>query len=411
MTQPPERHWTTDPFFDLPFSSSWNACIGDQGDPENYVDGYIEAALELTEAVLAKRQFAKRDTLILPILYNIRHGVELTLKFLITTLHRIGVDIKPRVKDHNIAEDYELLAATQVGDELLKQLIGDLAPYVQSLAAIDDDGQMLRYAETQDGKRSLAGRKLASLILVHLSVKELSGLLSRLRYRAIDLRDERLTGSFTKDCSRRDLLEIAKMLPPRNKWAEDGFVHARDAVKQRCSIGSNKFSDAIKIIEKHREIGQIIGLRFHLLHLTDEHALFAMEKWLPTYTPPNEEVIELSDYLKNHRDEIEAYTRACNAATTEITSTLSLDEIADLEVIFYFGREGVPSEYYENRVSAARAEVVLSRNPISLVPHLVEKRNFAQCLAAGIEKLGRPDLAGQIRAICAERTETASPAQ
>lgn len=411
MSQPPRHHWTTDPFFDLPYSSQWNACIGDQGDPENYVDGYIEAALELTEAVLAKRQFAKRDTLILPILYNIRHGVELTLKFLITTLHQMGVDIEPRVRDHNIAEDYKLLAGTNVGDELLIGLISDLAPYVQSLAAIDDDGQMLRYAETQEGKRSLEGRKLANLVLVHSSVKELAGLLSRLRYRATDLSDERLTGSFTKDCSRRDLLGIAKMLPPRDKWAEDAFVQARDAVKQRYSIGSNKFSDTIKIIEKHREIGQLINLTFNLLHLTDEHALFAIEKWLVTYTPPNEEVIELFEYLKNHREEIEAHTRVCNEATTEITSTLSLDEIADLKAIFYIGRDGIPSEYYEYRVNAARAEVALEQDPMGLVAHLVEKTNFAQCLAAGIEKLGRPDLAGQIRAMCMKQTETASPTQ
>lgn len=411
MTDPtPKRYWTTDPFFERPFSSQWNALIGDQGDPENYVDGYIEAALELTEAVLVKRQFAKRDTLILPILYNIRHGVELTLKFLITNLQALGVDITPRSRDHNITEDYGLLVATNVGDEMLRSLISDLAPYVRSLAAIDDDGQMLRYAETQDGKRSLAGRNHANLLLVHTSVKELAGLLSRLRYRAIDLRDERSTGSFTQDCSRRDLAEIAKMLPPRNKWAEEAFTQAKDAVKQRYSIGSNKFSDALKIIEKHREIGQLIGLSFDLLHLTDDHAIFVIEQWLTTYTPPSGEVIDLFDYLENHWEEIEAASRARNEAITQITNALSLDEIADLKAIFYIGRDRIPVEYYEERLNAARAQPAHER-PERLVALLVEKTSLAMFLTAGIEKLGRPDLAERIRVMCPEQAVVTSAVQ
>jgi hypothetical protein len=36
-----------DPFFRLPADSVWNACIGKQGTEENYLDGYIEAAMEL----------------------------------------------------------------------------------------------------------------------------------------------------------------------------------------------------------------------------------------------------------------------------------------------------------------------------------------------------------------------------
>jgi len=60
---------------------TWNACIGKQGHEENYLDGYIEAAIELAGAVLDKNMFEKRDTLVLPILYNARHALELALKF------------------------------------------------------------------------------------------------------------------------------------------------------------------------------------------------------------------------------------------------------------------------------------------------------------------------------------------
>ena len=51
-----------DPFFWLPVDHEWNACIGRQGDEESYVDGYIEAAMELDSAVIEKRMYEKRDT-------------------------------------------------------------------------------------------------------------------------------------------------------------------------------------------------------------------------------------------------------------------------------------------------------------------------------------------------------------
>lgn len=73
--------YANDPFFKRGSDADWNACIGPQGDEENYIDGYIEAAIELSNAVITNTLLGKRDTLILPILYNVRHGIELALKF------------------------------------------------------------------------------------------------------------------------------------------------------------------------------------------------------------------------------------------------------------------------------------------------------------------------------------------
>ena len=75
-----------DPYSDEPFFkrnpvSTWNACIGKQGYEEHYIDGYIEAAMELAGGVIDKKMYRSRDTLVLPILYNARHAVEFTLKF------------------------------------------------------------------------------------------------------------------------------------------------------------------------------------------------------------------------------------------------------------------------------------------------------------------------------------------
>jgi hypothetical protein len=51
-----------DTFFALPQDSTWNACIGRQGDELHYLDGYIEAAWELADAVIQKNILARRDT-------------------------------------------------------------------------------------------------------------------------------------------------------------------------------------------------------------------------------------------------------------------------------------------------------------------------------------------------------------
>jgi hypothetical protein len=98
----------------LPADSEWNACIGRQGDEENYVDGYIEAAIELADAVIENRMYGKRDTLVMPILYNARHALELLLKFAINQLYEMGVIKDPHPKNHDIMSHWALLQASEL---------------------------------------------------------------------------------------------------------------------------------------------------------------------------------------------------------------------------------------------------------------------------------------------------------
>lgn len=72
--------YENDPFFKRVFDGQWNACI-EKVMRKNYIDGYIDAAIELADAIFEKKLFGKRDTLVLPILYNARHAIELALKF------------------------------------------------------------------------------------------------------------------------------------------------------------------------------------------------------------------------------------------------------------------------------------------------------------------------------------------
>ena len=53
--------YENDRFFKRVFDGQWNACIGRQGHEGNYIDGYIDAAIELADAIFEKKMFAKRD--------------------------------------------------------------------------------------------------------------------------------------------------------------------------------------------------------------------------------------------------------------------------------------------------------------------------------------------------------------
>jgi hypothetical protein len=87
-----------DPSFRVPAGSDWNACIGKQGTEENYLDGYIEAAMELVTTIIEKKMLDRRDTVVLPMLYNARHAIELVLKFAINRLAAIGVVSSPGLR-------------------------------------------------------------------------------------------------------------------------------------------------------------------------------------------------------------------------------------------------------------------------------------------------------------------------
>jgi HEPN domain-containing protein len=152
-----------DPFFRLPADSNWNACIGKQGTEENYLDGYIEAAVELVSTVIEKKMLEKRDTVALPILYNARHAVELALKFTIERLVAAGVLSSAPPRNHDIRAHLQLLSDADLGDEELRRQVRALEPFVASLSRIDDDGQELRYHLNRDEERSLSTYSLANL--------------------------------------------------------------------------------------------------------------------------------------------------------------------------------------------------------------------------------------------------------
>ena len=262
-----------DPFFDLIPYSQWNACIGRQGNEQNYMDGYIEAAIQLASVVIDNQMVGSRDTLVLPILYNGRHALELSLKFAINRLHAMNAIAAGADMDHDILSHWKQLYDSRVGDHSVRELVAQLGPYVTSLARVDDDGQELRYAQNKAAAASLANFAVVSLCLIRSSLEAMAKVLAALKFRVLELEEERRTGTYTTECSRRDLVNITNMLGQHSDWKNDSFTDAKKAVMSYYGISSRKFSRAVDKIRASRELAAMVGFESCLTHLSDEKAV------------------------------------------------------------------------------------------------------------------------------------------
>ncbi|WP_262267342.1 MULTISPECIES: DUF3775 domain-containing protein [Microvirga] len=389
-----------DPFFEVIADGEWNACVGVQGNALNYVDGYLEAARELIAAVIDKRLFASRDTLAMPILYNCRHALELSLKFAIDRLHRIEMIAATHPVNHDIHSHWQHLRSAGVGDAQLVRIIGELEPFVTSLAGIDEDGQELRYATNRDGGKSLGGIAIVNLPLIRHSIDAMSAILERLKNRLFDLEDERPTGTHTKECSRADLEEIARVLGDHATWCEPSFDEKKRQVMERFGLGSRKFSAAVDAIRRSRPLAAMVGLESELRYLSDDKAIAALELWAKAHPVKVYDPEDLGmDYFDRDWDKFREEARIAHELYQAVLELLTVEELADLQVLFYIGRDRIKGEHYDDHLERTIAEHQAAKTLWEGVHHLMSKTSLLDAAVDGAATVGRPSLGAKIRAI------------
>ncbi|HAD84209.1 MAG TPA: hypothetical protein DCG71_05135 [Brevundimonas sp.] len=389
-----------DPFFELIPDGLWNACIGVQGSEEAYVDGYLEAARELVAAVIDKQMFGSRDSLAMPILYNCRHAIELSLKFVIDHLHVAGMIAQRHKADHDIKSHWAHLRDARVGDARLADLIGQLEPFVVSLAAIDDDGQELRYARNRAGDRSLGGLAVVNLPHIRRSIDRLGGVLDGLKARVVELEDDRLTGAHTAECSRDDLTAIADMVGPHSEWVEPAFLERKAAVMERFGLSSGKFSQALTAIRRSRPLAARVGIETPLRHLADDTAVAVLHAWMkahPVRTPVQGDLG--SSHFKPDVAAMTAFHRTRQAVEAAMTGLLTPETLADMETIYYLGRNREQGEHYDENLDRTLRQSAASGRPMGRLGDLAGKTNLLEGFADGAEAAGRPSLARAVRAL------------
>jgi hypothetical protein len=85
-----------------------------------------------------------------------------------------------------------------------------------------------------------------------------------------------------------------------------------------------------------------------------------------------------------------------NEVLAEMEMRITGDKLAELEAMFYLGRDRLFTEYYEQRIERARKEHVAADNPIEEIVHLMDKTNFLHCIQEAARRLGRLSLADRL---------------
>jgi hypothetical protein len=302
-----------------------------------------------------------------------------------------------RKLSHNIKAYWDHLHNSAIGDEELSKTVISLKPYVDSLSQIDSDGQELRYHRNRDDDPSLANYGTANLRLIRASLKELEKLLSRLKHRTIDFIGERAAGTYTNRCSRADLLEIARLMPHRDAWNSDMFDKQKSVVKERYGLTNKQFSIALDRMQKNREMRSILGIESDLLHLTDDDIVWVVEQWRRLHPPrtQDDESIGLDYFDAKRLDGWEERAAAHREVLKAIGARLSPGALAELEAMFYLGRDRIFVEYYDETVAETLKEHAVA-DAQQEISHLMEKTNFLMCVREAATKLGRLLLAERL---------------
>lgn len=231
-------------------------------------------------------------------------------------------------------------------------------------------------------------KALANIAVIAESLRELQKVLHDLKYRAYSLCDEWGTGTRTGYCSRRDLVEIAKVLPERQEWRSAAFNECKKTIKERFGIGNRQFGFALKKIEKTRGLAGLIGLKSQLVHLTDDQAKFLIGEWEKLHPPRDTNV---GYDLTGDRDWEKFRERLEREAVvlSNIITELSEDEFADAETIYYLARERAYPELYEKRLELKKAEFKARDDYRQEVHDLMGKTNFRRHFVEGLRLLGR----------------------
>lgn len=390
---PPRDRFPNDPFFKRGPSIRWNACLGRQGDEHSYVVGYIQAAMELVSAVIDKNQPAKRDTLVLPILYNARHAIELALKFCARRLISAGL-VHGQVKaEHKVQPLWQMLTDAKLGDRTLSRSFEALKPYIDSVTAIDQDGQELRYHRNTDDDPSLANYSIASLEVIRDSLVPLAQIIDTLLYRTSDFLQEQSTGTHTSACSRQDLFEIADMLPPLARWKEEVFDAAKVRIRTEFNLSSNEFCKALNTIKASRELRARLGEETPLTFLTDDLIVKVVQEWREWH-PKREETNTVG--LRGSDITLEMIMAANQQEATTVSAIRTLltpDQFGELAAIFFLARDGYFSEAFSARTAKEAAEFIAKGDPYPQLVYFFEKTSLLHYLAQGAREIGRLKLA------------------
>ncbi len=254
------------------------ACVGDNGGTDNFDirEGFKASVDIMLEAV---ENGAYEDTMIYPVVYNVRHSIELSMKIIIEYLLHIynfrkatfDEEDKKKIYTHDIEKLDAIIQKYYSFDYRIVERYDKIHPYLQDYF-FDKKGDVFKYESDQNGNPHLIklGISWISYDVLKRKYNEMMSLFDDLIFEVMYLCKEYSMGTFTKHLSRKDIRDIAETLPLREDWRNNEFSIVKAEIKKKYSIGSKEFSDALNIIQNHCEFCTYIGMEIKIGAIEEE---------------------------------------------------------------------------------------------------------------------------------------------
>jgi hypothetical protein len=161
---------------------------------------------------------------------------------------------------------------------------------------------------------------------------------------------------------------------------------------------SRASSKALDAIQSNREMKAILGVETPLLHISDDEIVWVVEQWRRLHSPRDEDDNDLGIKLSDDAtfDAMMEDIAKHNEVIAEIEKRIAGDKLAELEAIFYLGRDHIFPEYYERYVEETKKEHAIASDPRVKLEHLIDKTNFLHSVQLSATKLGRLSLAKRL---------------
>ncbi len=247
-----------DPFkFDR--SEGHIACVGNNGGTTNntILEGFKSAVLIIIKDI--RDDSGIQDELIYPLVYSMRHCVELALKISINLIKDIcdKKSVKFVIEEktlftHDIKKLSEAVKQLYIIDKRIPGLFDIALDYAKDFY-FDNHSDIFRYECTHTGKKMLNEFHITHICIDILEKKFLRfyELLDDAIYDLISIKEEYSVNTWTNNLSRNDIEQISKELLPRNRWNETDFDDNKNEIKEKYGLSNKELIKAIDIVQNN----------------------------------------------------------------------------------------------------------------------------------------------------------------
>lgn len=385
-------------------SDGLNACVGGDNihDFYSYAEGYFNAANYLCDKVISERLTGDLDIVIFPILYSVRHGIELALKSHLSNLRDCGINITDGdIHGHDIDILWGCLKEKTPMTPIFIEIISSIDHLIIEIAQLDPTAQEFRYPVRTDNNQTIPDRKLINYLALQSIITKLTSQLKYFLNESECYIVEHRTESRTNELSREQLSELSILLPNRETWQNEnsGFSIKKSELMEKYNLSSNAFSRAIKFIERHREFAGNIGIESDI-SIFNNDIIAAMvnshnSRKCKGNDQPTSSIVKISDIVISNEFPDHDFFQT-------IKDRISIDDIIKMETVCYMALKGEYSEFFNDRLQANLEKI----NNVSdeekekikhdTFIHQYSKTTFLNDFKTGLKLIGRPTLAAII---------------